>query len=190
MKTLGLCLLLATGCATQKPIPTLGLRPLLPEPQPGLRLPEVTESYHLGRHTDPAHPDLLHEAHPVYRLEQPATWDLRPGGPGVTGKDPAFAPAPVDDATRAELSQQKQATSRVMQEATRLSLAVQTLQGLVTEMTRVAQDHAALATRLHLAEQRQKDFERDLEKLRLTPPSQPPSPLSSGPIRTPDGLTP
>lgn len=181
MRTLLIVTLLAAGCASRKPATPPGLRPLVPEPQAGLRLPEVVQSYHLGRHIDPAHPDLMSEAHPVYRIEADATWDLRPGAQpwAVMGPDPAHAPAPLNDAITAELNRQKDATERVMREASRLAGSFGELQGLLADLTRVARDHSELARQLRAAEERQARFEKDLERLQgpapgLAPLSPPP----------------
>jgi len=77
---------LLSGCATHKTIK--------PEPYPAVagtsvpesslgrvRTPEVVKSYPTGRYTDPDFPDDMHERHTLYRKEQSADWNYRPGGP-------------------------------------------------------------------------------------------------------------
>jgi len=46
-----------------------------------VRTPEVVKSYPTGRYTDPDFPDDMHERHTLYRKEQSADWNYRPGGP-------------------------------------------------------------------------------------------------------------
>lgn len=44
--------------------------------------PAGVKVYSLGRYEDPADPDLLHEAHLVYRRETAPRWNLQPGPAG------------------------------------------------------------------------------------------------------------
>ena len=46
-----------------------------------VRTSEVVKSYPSGRYTDPDFPDDMHERHTLYRKEQSADWNYRPGGP-------------------------------------------------------------------------------------------------------------
>lgn len=46
-----------------------------------VRTPEVVKGYPTGRYTDPDFPDDMHERHTLYRKEQSADWNYRPGGP-------------------------------------------------------------------------------------------------------------
>ena len=77
---------LLSGCATHKTVK--------PENYPGVagtsvpqstlsrvRTSEVVKSYPTGRYTDPDFPEEMHERHTVYRKEQSADWNYRPGGP-------------------------------------------------------------------------------------------------------------
>ena len=67
------------GCRHSAPA-RVELRPL-PPAAPSMtpvRTSEQVRAYHLGRTVDPSRPDLMHEAHTIYRLEQQAHWDLRP----------------------------------------------------------------------------------------------------------------
>ena len=81
-----LLLALLTGCATHK---TLKLEAYpavagtgVPESTLGrVRTSEVVKSYPTGRYTDPDFPEEMHERHTLYRKEQSADWNYRPGGP-------------------------------------------------------------------------------------------------------------
>lgn len=77
---------LLTGCATHKISKTEKYPAVagtsLPERNLGRVLnPEVVKSYPTGRYTDPDFPDAMHERHTLYRKEQSADWNYRPGGP-------------------------------------------------------------------------------------------------------------
>jgi len=77
---------LLSGCATRKTIKPENYPAVagtsVPESSLGrVRTPEVVKSYPTGRYTDPDFPDDMHERHTLYRKEQSADWNYRPGGP-------------------------------------------------------------------------------------------------------------
>ena len=77
---------LLSGCATHKTIKPENYPAVagtsVPESTLGrVRTPEVVKSYPTGRYTDPDFPDDMHERHTLYRKEQSADWNYRPGGP-------------------------------------------------------------------------------------------------------------
>ena len=77
---------LLSGCATPKTLKTENYPAVagtsLPERNlERVRNPEVVKSYPTGRYTDPDFPDAMHERHTLYRKEQSADWNYRPGGP-------------------------------------------------------------------------------------------------------------
>jgi len=81
-----LLLSLLSGCATPKTLKTENYPAVtgtsLPERNlERVRNPEVVKSYPTGRYTDPDFPDAMHERHTLYRKEQSADWNYRPGGP-------------------------------------------------------------------------------------------------------------
>jgi len=77
---------LLSGCATHKTVKPENYPAVagtsVPESSLGrVRTPEVVKSYPTGRYTDPNFPDDMHERHTLYRKEQSADWNYRPGGP-------------------------------------------------------------------------------------------------------------
>jgi len=77
---------LLSGCATHKTLKPESYPAVagtsVPESTLGrVRTPEVVKSYPTGRYTDPDFPDDMHERHTLYRKEQSADWNYRPGGP-------------------------------------------------------------------------------------------------------------
>lgn len=78
-----------------------------PKPLPdssAVLTPAGVKVYSLGRYEDPADPDLLHEAHLVYRRETAARWNLQPGPAGqvlignrVAPADPKAGPLQVQE---------------------------------------------------------------------------------------------
>ena len=77
---------LLSGCATHKTTKPENYPAVagtsVPESSLGrVRTPEVVKGYPTGRYTDPDFPDDMHERHTLYRKEQSADWNYRPGGP-------------------------------------------------------------------------------------------------------------
>jgi len=77
---------LLSGCATHKTVKPENYPAVagtsVPESSLGrVRTPEVVKSYPTGRYTDPDFPDDMHERHTLYRKEQSADWNYRPGWP-------------------------------------------------------------------------------------------------------------
>ncbi len=156
--------LLVSGCSSPKPKP-VALQ-LHPEPA-GVRFPEVLQTYQVGRQVDDS--GRLHETHPIHRIEMEARWDLRPGpSPRQSGLMPppaAYHPAPVDDAIVAELRRQQDYTQRVVEEASQLAQSFQALQPVITNMARVAREHATVGASLRAMEERQATLEQQLQRI-------------------------
>jgi hypothetical protein len=56
-----------------------------------LRLQKQLKAYPVGRYTDPNNPNILHEAHTIYRLEKPSKWNQSPNKPIVVPLGPTYA---------------------------------------------------------------------------------------------------
>jgi len=175
MKYLALIpLVFVASCASR---PQLAVRPAPPAaaaPAESLRYAEVARAYHVGRHIDPDHPDMMAEGHPVYRIEVSSRWNLHPGSPNAATllnppPDAAFGPPPTNDVVVAEMNRQREATALVMQQAARLAQSYQELQKVFVEMKTVAQNNALLNARLAATEQRVTVFEREMQKITVSP---------------------
>jgi hypothetical protein len=73
-----------------------------------VRASETLKSYPVGRYVDPKDPDVMHEAHVVYRKEAGAAWNLNPNAPTVVPLGPVLAvadPAKQPNPLPAELEQ-------------------------------------------------------------------------------------
>ena len=166
--------LLVISCASRST--ALGVvEPLPPSviaPVESVRRGEVIRAYHLGRYVDPSQSGVMHEQHPVYRVEAESRWNLLPGQDHpVTGValnpplDPAHSPAPSNDPIVAELNRQKDATERVMKEATRLAQSYDQLQKVIGDMMAVAQSHTRTTARVGQTELRLTQMEQELARL-------------------------
>jgi hypothetical protein len=167
-------LVLVASCASRPPLA------VHPAPLPvvasadSLRYAEVVRAYHVGRHIDPNHPEMMEDEHPVYRVEVSARWNLHPGSPNVANllnppPDAAFAPPPTNDVLIAEMNRQRETTTLVMQQAVRLAQSYQELQKVVVEMKAVAQNNATLNARLIATEKRVTDMELNLQRNSTAP---------------------
>ena len=73
-----------------------------------VRMSESLKAYPVGRLVDPNDPNLMHEAHTVYRREAGANWNLNPNAPTVVPLGPVLAvadPAKTPGLLPAELEQ-------------------------------------------------------------------------------------
>ncbi|MBN9688832.1 MAG: hypothetical protein J0M24_01225 [Verrucomicrobia bacterium] len=171
--------LLVISCTSRSTAP-VGVEPLPPSgaaPVESVRHGEVIRAYHLGRYVDPSQSGVMHEQHPVYRVEAESRWYLLPGqdrpGTGVALNpllDPAHSPAPSNDPIVAELNRQKDATERVMKEAARLAQSYDQLQKVIGDMMAVAQSHTRTTTRISQTEHRLTQMEQELARLMSSVP--------------------
>ena len=182
--------LLVISCASRSTAPVV-VEPLPPSviaPVESVRHGEVIRAFHLGRYVDSNQPGVMHEQHPIYRVEAESRWTLLPGQDYlVTGValnptlDPAHSPAPSSDQIVAELNRQKDATERVMQEATRLAQSYDQLQKVIGDMMAVAQSHTRTTARVGQTEFRLTQMEQELARLMSPVPGTtngvPPTPL-------------
>jgi hypothetical protein len=183
-----LCLCL-TACHTAKR-PSVGIRP---QPCPadnctiesasGLRTAESVRLYHVGRFVDPNQSAVMHEQHPVYRVEASARWNLRPqAGPTRNDiltqppRDAAYQPLPVNDALAAEMVKQKDTTAQVALRAVELTLAFEQLKAALQEVQTNARTQNLLGAQLQELQKRLEALENVLpqgEPSASSPPSSP-----------------
>lgn len=177
MKLLALLpLLLFASCVSRRTV-VVPVKPLPApnvEPVESVRFGEIVRAYHIGRYVDPNHPDVMHEQHPVYRVEAYTRWNLKPGSlPSArtgspTANDAAYSPPPTNDVVLAELNRQKDATERVIWEASRLARSHGELQKVLNDMSSIVTNHVLVNSRLSNAEHRVAQFEKDLQRLKLS----------------------
>jgi len=179
MKYLTLILLLVvTSCASRQK-PQVTIKPPPPpavESSEAVRYADMIRAYHIGRYVDPNHPDIIHELHPVFRVEARSRWNLKPGDPCTPGavllnppEHAAFSPPPANDAIVAEMNRQKEATERVMREASQLARSYEELQKVIKDMSVVAKNHAWMGGRILNAERRVGELEAELRKITALP---------------------
>jgi len=127
-----------------------------------VRRPEEVRQYRFGRYVDPGSRLVMHEAHPGYRIERAAGWNLRPDGSSKATNALAAEPissTPADDAVIAEINKQKAATKAFTEQATTLNQRLTGLTEAVVQTKQMAEqqllqqrDIAALKSRLNVVE--------------------------------------
>jgi hypothetical protein len=144
-----------------------------------VRLPERVREYRFGRYVDPGDRSVMHDAHPVYRVEDSAAWNLRPspGGARSNTAPPAASTPPEKDAALAELNKQRAATRAFTEQTTALNQRLAELAQAVGQTQEIAKQNLALKREIVSLRDRMDAFAQ-------TPPS--PQPRSAQPAAKPD----
>jgi hypothetical protein len=153
-----LCLTLAlAGCETVPP-PKTKLPPAPPPaveapPRPvagteidqhnmeKVRVSEALKAYPVGRYVDPTDPNVLHEAHTIYRREAGAAWNLNPNaptvvplGPVLAVADPARVPSPLPAELEQKIAEQNQLMSALIEQNEALAAQLAKLNKDIAEL--------------------------------------------------------
>ena len=96
--TVVLAICLCSGCATldklvpKKKKPNAEKMASSPRKKPSkVRTDEIVKAYPVGRYSDPDLPDVMHERHTVYRLEESPDWNYLPDPPYALPLGPTVA---------------------------------------------------------------------------------------------------
>jgi hypothetical protein len=88
-----------------------------------VRLGETLKSYPVGRFVDANDPNVMHEAHVVYRKEAGAGWNLNPNAPTVVPlgpvlalADPARTPNPLPAELEQKMAEQNQLVASLIEQ--------------------------------------------------------------------------
>jgi hypothetical protein len=143
-------IILFTACATHSPKANGTASAAVPMGKPvnsdSLRTGEQLKEYRLGRYVDPRDPLAMHEAHPTYRVEAAAHWDLHPQ-PETTIPQRKTTTAPsvsTNDAVVAEVNKQRAATRAFTEQAATLNQKLTDLSNAVSQTEEVAKDNLSL----------------------------------------------
>lgn len=106
-----------------------------------VRVGETLKSYPVSRYVDPTDPNVMHEAHVVYRKEAGGSWNLNPNaptvvplGPVLAVADPAKTPGPLPAELESKITEQNQLVASLIEQN----------EALTKELTKLNQDVAAL----------------------------------------------
>jgi hypothetical protein len=126
----------------------------------GLRTEDQLKEYRFGRYVDARDPLVMHEGHPIYRVETSAHWDLRPNKLSLSRRDIVQSPSvSANDAVVAEVNKQRAATQAFTEQTATLNQRLNELGKAVAQTKEVAQqdlqlkrDVAALRQQLDVLE--------------------------------------
>ena len=112
----------------------------------GLRTADQLSEYRLGRYVDRRDPLVMHEGHPVYRIESSARWDLRPNNKSsLPRRDVVQTPnVSVNDAVVAEVNKQRAATRAFTEQTATLNQKLNSLGEVVGQTQEVAKQNLEL----------------------------------------------
>lgn len=106
-----------------------------------VRVGESLKAYPIGRYVDPNDPNMLHEAHTIYRREAGAAWNLNPNAPTVVPLGPVLAvadPARMPDPLPAELEQ------KIAEQNQLMAALIEQNEALAAELAKLNQEIANL----------------------------------------------
>ncbi len=141
-------LVLLTACAphTRRTVVTNPAPVGTPVTSNGLRSDEQLKEYQLGRYVDARDPLVMHEGHPLYRVETTARWDLRPNSTTPAPRRNAVQPRSVsaNDAVVAEVNKQRAATRAFTEQTAALNQRLTELGHAVEQTAEVAKQNLEL----------------------------------------------
>ncbi len=141
--------LVLAACAAHTP-KKIVIAPAAPAGRPvssdGLRTADQLREYRLARYVDARDPLVMHEGHPVYRVESNARWDLRPrNGAALPRRDAVQAPGvSANDAVVAEVNKQRAATRAFTEQTATLNQKLTDLGEAVGQTKEIAEQNLAL----------------------------------------------
>ncbi len=112
----------------------------------GLRTAEQLKEYRFGRYVDRRDPLVMHEAHPTYRVESTAQWDLRPQtAPSMSPRKTVTASSSsTNDAVVAEVNKQRAATRAFTEQTAALNQRLGELSQAVGQTEEIAKQNLSL----------------------------------------------
>jgi hypothetical protein len=111
-----------------------------------LRTEDQLKEYRLGRYVDTRDPLVMHEGHPVYRVETSAHWDLQPNDKSsLPRRDIVQSPSvSANDAVVAEVNKQRAATQAFTEQTATLNQRLNELGEAVAQTEEIAKENLAL----------------------------------------------
>lgn len=140
--------LFITACASPAPRKIAVAPPPKGEPvaSDGLRTDEQLKEYRLGRYVDARDPFVMHEGHPLYRVETSGRWDLRPNnGASLPHRNVVQPPSvSANDAVVAEVNKQRAATRAFTEQTAALNQRLGELSQAVGQTKEIAKQNLEL----------------------------------------------
>lgn len=106
-----------------------------------VRVGESLKAYPTGRYVDPNDPNVMHEAHTIYRREAGSDWNLNPNaptvvplGPVLAVADPAKEPTPLPAELEQKMAEQNQLMASLIEQNEALSAQLAKLNGEIADL--------------------------------------------------------
>ena len=132
-------ILLLSACATHAPRNRIVVSTALPTGAATIRTPEQLKEYRFGRYIDPGDPLVMHESHPMYRVETSAGWNLAPGSTAVASiHPPLVSTSAAHDAVFAEINKQRAAARALTDETAKTNLHLAELSKILANTPNLA----------------------------------------------------
>jgi hypothetical protein len=147
----------------------------------GLRTEDQLKEYRLGRYVDAHDPLVMHEGHPVYRVEASAHWDLRPNDKSSLPRRGIVQSPSVsaNDAVVAEVNKQRATTQAFTEQTATLNQRLNDLGEAVAQTKEIAQQNLALKRDVTALREQVDILEAQLGGRKSDKPSPSPSPDDS-----------
>ena len=173
--------LMLTACASHRPRQTAAPSTTagLPVSAAMLRTSEQLKEYRLGRYVEPGDSTVMHESHPIYRIETSAGWNLTPSASTAspTTHAAALSPAFNRDALLIELNKERASTRAFADQTAALNQHLATMSQAVAKTEEVAEQNVALKKELANVQDRLDSLAGEIHESKSTGhPSAQPSP--------------
>lgn len=104
-----------------------------------IRYSEQLKAYPVGRYADPNNPNVMHEAHTLYRTEQSPQWNLNPNVPTAVPMGPAIA---VTEPSRETVTITTAELEEMRRQAQQMQATFEQNERLARELERMRADYA------------------------------------------------
>jgi len=167
-----------TACASHAPHRVAPAPAGAPVASDGLRTNEQLKEYRLGRYVDARDPFVMHEGHPLYRVETSARWDLRPNNGASLPRRNTVQPPSVsaNDAVVAEVNKQRAATRAFTEQTAALNQRLGELSQAVTQTQEIAKQNLELKRDVGTLREQLDALDSKLRERKPTAASPSPSP--------------
>jgi hypothetical protein len=189
--------LLFLGCSAEQPLaetqpadpPAIvsGTALSLPDAD-DVRNPEALKAYPMGRYEDPNDPSVMHEAHTVYRAEQPPTWNFDPTvstavplGPTVAVTNPAKDSGAMTGELEQKVQQQNQLLQATFEQNERLTEELKKLQDDVAKTHEIVTANDSLQKQVADLQAQLTKLQQELDAQSHSTPSAVPKPAEQKP---------
>jgi hypothetical protein len=151
-----------------------------------VRHSEALKAYPIGRYEDPNDPAVMHEAHVVYRAEQPPSWDFNPTvqtavplGPTVAVNNPAKETTDMTGELEQKIQQQNQLLQATFEQNQKLANELKTLQDDIAQTRGLAAANATLQKQVADLQAQLTKLQQELTAQSHPAPPKPPEQTSS-----------